>query len=86
MARARQANWRRVMNRRSFIASILAAGAAPAIVRADSLMRIVSRDTVVILPEVLSPAEARRIAERMLMAHYTPVYFPESLFPSWASH
>lgn len=35
-----------MLNRRSFIGSILALGAAPAIVRADSLMRIVPRDTV----------------------------------------
>lgn len=32
------------MDRRSFLGSILAACAAPAIVRADSLMRIVPRD------------------------------------------
>ena len=31
------------MNRRSFLGAILAAGAAPAIVRADSLMRVVVR-------------------------------------------
>jgi hypothetical protein len=35
------------MNRRGFIGSILALGAAPAIVRADSLMRIVPRETLV---------------------------------------
>ena len=32
------------MNRRGFLGSILALGVAPAIVRADSLMRIVPRD------------------------------------------
>lgn len=32
------------MNRRGFLGSVLALGAAPAIVRADSLMRIVPRD------------------------------------------
>ena len=32
------------MNRRGFMGSILALGVAPAIVRADSLMRIVPRD------------------------------------------
>ena len=32
------------MNRRSFLSTILAAACAPAIVRADSLMRIVPRD------------------------------------------
>ena len=37
-----------MINRRGFLSSILALGAAPAIVRADSLMRIVSRDTTVV--------------------------------------
>jgi len=36
------------MNRRSFLSSILALGAAPAIVRADSLMRIVPRGLLVV--------------------------------------
>lgn len=36
------------MDRRSFIGSILALAAAPAIVRADSLMRIVPRGTTVL--------------------------------------
>lgn len=36
------------MNRRGFLGSILAACAAPAIVRADSLMRIVPLDTVIL--------------------------------------
>lgn len=35
------------MNRRGFIGSILAACAAPAIVRADSLMRIIAPETTV---------------------------------------
>lgn len=35
------------MNRRGFLSAMLAAGAAPAIVRADSLMRIVPRETLV---------------------------------------
>lgn len=34
------------MNRRGFLGSILAAAVAPAIVRADSLMRIVPRETL----------------------------------------
>ena len=38
------------MNRRSFLSSILALGAAPAIVRADSLMRIVPREALVEVP------------------------------------
>lgn len=36
------------MNRRSFLATILASAVAPAIVRADSLMRIVPRETLVL--------------------------------------
>ena len=36
------------MNRRGFLGAILAAAAAPAIVRADSLMRIVPRETEVL--------------------------------------
>lgn len=40
------------MNRRGFLGSIIAACAAPAIVRADSLMRIVARDATVIAPEI----------------------------------
>jgi hypothetical protein len=41
------------MNRRGFIGSILALGAAPAIVRADSLMRIVPLDVSVVRLEDL---------------------------------
>lgn len=37
------------MNRRGFLGSILALGAAPAIVRADSLMRLVPVDTLIAL-------------------------------------
>lgn len=36
------------MDRRSFLGSILAACAAPAIVRADSLMRVIPRETSVL--------------------------------------
>lgn len=35
------------MNRRGFLGAMLAAAVAPAIVRADSLMRIIPRDTTV---------------------------------------
>jgi hypothetical protein len=38
------------MNRRGFLGSILALGAAPAIVRADSLMRLIPRDLSLLLP------------------------------------
>lgn len=41
------------MNRRSFLSSCLALAAAPAIVRADSLMKIVPRSLIVYPPEVL---------------------------------
>jgi hypothetical protein len=37
------------MNRRSFLGSILALGAAPAIVRADALMRVVPRSAPIIV-------------------------------------
>lgn len=40
------------MNRRGFLQTCLALAAAPAIVRADSLMRIVARDTKIIMPEL----------------------------------
>lgn len=43
-----------VVNRRSFLAGCLTLGVAPMIVRADSLMRIIPRDTTLILP----PADA----------------------------
>jgi hypothetical protein len=42
-----------MITRRGFLGSILALGSAPAIVRADSLMRVVPRD----LTLLLSPAE-----------------------------
>ena len=40
------------MDRRGFLGSILALAAAPAIVRADSLMRIVPRETTLITGEI----------------------------------
>lgn len=45
------------MNRRSFLTTILASAVAPAIVRADSLMRIVPRETLVVVMNDL-PLEA----------------------------
>lgn len=39
------------MNRRGFLQFILAAAAAPAIVWADSLMRIIPRETTILQPE-----------------------------------
>lgn len=44
------------MNRRGFLGSILALGAAPAIVRADSLMRIIPREATVLI-ERIAPME-----------------------------
>lgn len=43
------------MKRRSFLGTILAAAVAPAIVRADSLMRIVPRETLFIDADLLLP-------------------------------
>ena len=40
------------MNRRGFLSGIIAACAAPAIVRADSLMRVVPNQTIAILPDL----------------------------------
>lgn len=58
------------MNRRSFLSSVLALGAAPAIVRADSLMRIVPRETALLptpmrwAPMVMDAESAQEIAKR----------------------
>lgn len=41
------------MDRRGFLGAILAAAAAPAIVRADSLMRIVPRETTLLIPTLV---------------------------------
>lgn len=47
------------MNRRGFLGSILALGAAPAIVRADSLMRIVPLETGVLpMPSLRAVGDA----------------------------
>lgn len=71
------------MNRRSFIGSILALASAPAIVRADSLMRIVPLDRLVVFGEstvhidgleefftdgVHVTAEGLRVVERHIIA------------------
>lgn len=44
-----------LMTRRSFLGTILAAAVAPAIVRADSLMRIVPRETLFMDADLLLP-------------------------------
>ena len=45
-----------IVNRRGFLGTCLALGVAPAIVRADSLMRIVPRETGVFVPWFVDPA------------------------------
>lgn len=45
------------VSRRGFLGSILALAAAPAIVRADSLMRIVPRETTILANELVSYSE-----------------------------
>lgn len=62
------------MNRRSFLSGILAACAAPAIVRADSLMRIVPRDTSILLGDYdviveAGPSYAQITREALRVAH-----------------
>lgn len=55
------------MNRRGFLGSILALAAAPAIVRADSLMRIVPMETIVYrrpIPFLLTPEYLRQFVRR----------------------
>lgn len=59
------------MNRRGFLGSILAAAAAPAIVRAESLMRIIVPSDEIILPgwmETASLAAARPAISTILGA------------------
>lgn len=61
------------MNRRGFLGSILALAAAPAIVRADSLMRIVPVETVVIPAEsALTEAALRDMIRRVWVAGGIP--------------
>lgn len=40
------------MNRRGFLGAILAAGCAPAIVRAESLMRVRQLDSGILIPDM----------------------------------
>ena len=49
-----------MMNRRGFLGSIIALAAAPAIVRADALMRIVPRDAVIIVPDIQDMVRSTR--------------------------
>jgi hypothetical protein len=50
-----------LVNRRSFLQNCLALAAAPAIVRADSLMRIMPRSTALIMPELVPPITTEAI-------------------------
>lgn len=43
------------MNRRSFLQSILAVGMAPAVVRAENLMKMVRRESGLVVPEWVYP-------------------------------
>lgn len=58
------------MNRRSFIGSILALSSAPAIIRADSLMRIVPREPWFLVgergPEIMTFEAARKVADEIM--------------------
>lgn len=69
------------MNRRGFLGAILAAAVAPAIVRADALMRIVPRDAAVLpapgglmVPEKLSGIFTGEIGSyEGVVIHETPL-------------
>jgi hypothetical protein len=55
------------MNRRSFLQSILAVGIAPAVVRAESLMKMVRRESGLVVPSgmELMMAEEQVLIERV---------------------
>lgn len=66
------------MNRRGFLLGILAAAVAPAIVRADALMRVVPRETSVLVPanaftleeiDSIVTALAAREGEYLMLVH-----------------
>jgi len=61
------------MNRRDFLGSMLAACAAPAIVRADSLMRIVPVETIVVPPEI-GVVRAVTVEIEKLIEYYSMLY------------
>lgn len=60
------------MNRRGFLGSILTACAAPAIVRADSLMRIVPRDLVLVTPGPVEDWLPRNPGDIVIVRVYEP--------------
>jgi hypothetical protein len=55
------------MNRRSFLQSILAVGMAPAVVRAESLMKMVRRESGLIVPDAM-PLYMRETAFNLIEA------------------
>lgn len=59
------------MDRRGFLGSILALGAAPAIVRADSLMRIIPTDATLILQNAMRAAWATGGEPEFILVHPT---------------
>ena len=85
--------WVGVMDRRGFLWSILALGAAPAIVRADSLMRIIVPSQEIVLPltfaeivqktlkEKIAQLEADIIMHNSILykIHKTGLYTPPSI-------
>lgn len=88
------------MNRRGFLGTILAAAVAPAIVRADSLMRIVPRDTLFMDADLLYGTgdftiEMWLTADRMLIdelritrgvARYEFPLMPQRVNDGWTHH
>jgi hypothetical protein len=76
------------VNRRGFLGSILAAAVAPAIVRADSLMRIVPRDTTILTLEDVIRAkmnELKKDIDRQLLenARWEPIGDRQTLFSDY---
>lgn len=73
------------MDRRGFLGSILALAAAPAIVRADSLMRLVPVETTVVVPSLgnrlLTIEEITR--EALRIAHEQGLADMELLLSGW---
>lgn len=72
------------MNRRGFLGAMLAACAAPAIVRADSLMRIVPRDTLIaefdfslLTPQIITREALRILQNQLSFAVDTSILAPD---------
>lgn len=71
------------LSRRGFLGSILALGAAPAIVRADSLMRIVPMETTLIAGELGSLARFDIIIGGALRVAHANAAFVASVNREW---